>query len=771
VKSARRLAYIFNNFKGFLMKKAAGKRPQSDMRSSLFRASALSLCLALSACGSNETSTETSATATAEQLAESAALLKAIEQPLQGVFVDAPVQGLGYKTTRVTGGSSKAVTFATAIRGSTLSGQISGDNVTFTVNGRSFYVPLGDITTKDANGRFVSKSQSEVAVAVRKQSTATALVFAAMLTTGKASDFDATMRDMLSNISPSTSTSEMSYTDASGGYTCKAGEDVEFFLGNLSLGAVKCAGTVNVFQLVGAGDSQDKGLRIAQLLQSLNTSGDPTRIVLPTAARTASLSVNLTGTEAEFEASAKTLFAAAGKPDASLVDRVTAANHVKAELQKLSQATRDSLCTTNTCGSNLLPLLNAAPTNGLTVNVNGLPSAKSLIVQLLVDDEVKGTKTVSSSGAVSFGNWPETGKVDSAYSIEVAGDSSFSCTIDKASGAISPLTASGQVAATNNVTANVTCVAIDPPRAALAVRVDNLADKQSIQLSYGASVCSTAETITVSSNGEARFAKQLLAQESYIVAVPSTCKIAKGEPSGKVPALSGNIVVRDLVIDCMPPAPKYSLRGSVTGLAANESVSLSVIVGSVTTALSLTTNGEFSASTLIANSTAYDVSVSGASTTTVCAIDKGKGSIAGADVSDLKVTCVPKPPVVEVPPVVYNATVSGAISGLVSNEIASLTLNNTTTSAVIETLLVGANGNFAFVNKLAAGTAYAVVTPPNCVINTGGSGVVTSPLTSNVSLSSLSITCTAAPGGGGGGIPPGGGLPPGGGGTPPGILP
>jgi hypothetical protein len=114
-----------------------------------------------------------------------------------------------------------------------------------------------------------------------------------------------------------------------------------------------------------------------------------------------------------------------------------------------------------------------------------------------------------------------------------------------------------------------------------------------------------------------------------------------------------------------------------------------------------------------------------------CSVSNGIGNIAGADVSNIAVTCV------TIPPPTY--TVGGTVSGLAGNGLA-LSLNGGAN------LAVGTNGSFTFPDELADGAGYAVsvtAQPGNpaqtCLVSSGVGNIA------GADVANVAVNCVTDP--------------------------
>ncbi|MGC2166121.1 MAG: hypothetical protein WA632_08930 [Gallionella sp.] len=93
----------------------------------------------------------------------------------------------------------------------------------------------------------------------------------------------------------------------------------------------------------------------------------------------------------------------------------------------------------------------------------------------------------------------------------------------------------------------------------------------------------------------------------------------------------------------MPPSPAptlpYTIGGSVSGLTGTLKLR-----NNGTDELTLTANGGFTFATAQANNSAYSVTIASMPPAQSCNVTNASGTIAGANVSNLAVTCTTTPP-------------------------------------------------------------------------------------------------------------------------------
>ena len=142
-------------------------------------------------------------------------------------------------------------------------------------------------------------------------------------------------------------------------------------------------------------------------------------------------------------------------------------------------------------------------------------------------------------------------------------------------------------------------------------------------------------------------------------------------------------------------------------------------------------DGGFTFATALADGADYAVTIETQPAGQTCEVTSGTGTISGADVTDVAVTCTVDPPP---PPVTY--TVGGTVSGLTGTVAL---LNNGG-----DGLSVSADGGFTFTTPLADGAGYAVTvgTQPagqTCEV-ASGTGTI-----SGADVADVAVTCTDDP--------------------------
>lgn len=171
-----------------------------------------------------------------------------------------------------------------------------------------------------------------------------------------------------------------------------------------------------------------------------------------------------------------------------------------------------------------------------------------------------------------------------------------------------------------------------------------------------------------------------------------------------------------------PPAPMFSIGGSVTGLGSGEQLRL---MNNGADALTLTADGGFSFATRIAENGSYSITVDSQPAGKTCSVARGTGSGLSADVSSVNVTCS-----------VDTYTIGGSVAGL--SDGATLTLQQNGG----DSLVLSDNGSFTFATPVAYNGSYAVTVGAQPIGQTcsvaNGTGVAVS-----ANVTTVSVTCSA----------------------------
>lgn len=168
--------------------------------------------------------------------------------------------------------------------------------------------------------------------------------------------------------------------------------------------------------------------------------------------------------------------------------------------------------------------------------------------------------------------------------------------------------------------------------------------------------------------------------------------------------------------------PTYTVGGTVSGLNANESVTLLNNGGDAQT---VSANGSFSFSTGLPSGSTYGVTLQSQTPGLSCSASNGTGTVGSSNVTSVVVSCAAIP-----------FTVNGTVSGLGANENVTL-LNNGG-----DALIVSGNGGFAFSTTQTVGSAYDVTVQSHtsgitCPVSKGGGTVGSSNVTNII------VSCAA----------------------------
>jgi hypothetical protein len=178
------------------------------------------------------------------------------------------------------------------------------------------------------------------------------------------------------------------------------------------------------------------------------------------------------------------------------------------------------------------------------------------------------------------------------------------------------------------------------------------------------------------------------AQYAHIDNVFDLCGL-NGEPAG---SLVGNTyTIPEMTGDCAVLASfaldEFAVGGEVSGLVGS---GLSLLLNGSEN-LPISANGSFAFATPFNHGESYTVTVAGSPSqpAQTCTISNGKGSIDGANVANVQVSCTTN-----------TYSIGGTLSGLLGSGLA-LQLGS-------ETLPINTNGGFAFVTAVASGESYSV---------------------------------------------------------------
>ncbi len=240
------------------------------------------------------------------------------------------------------------------------------------------------------------------------------------------------------------------------------------------------------------------------------------------------------------------------------------------------------------------------------------------------------------------------------------------------------------------------------------------------------------DNLTRTANGSFTFATRVAANAAYSVTVLTdpvgqTCAVTGGDSgTGSGTAVAD---VTTITVTCTPIP--YTVGGTITGLTAAGLVLQNNGGDDLTVASGATT---FTFATSINSGSGYGVTVLTQPTGLTCSVTNGFGTVAGANITDVAVSCS------VTPPPCGPCTIGGTLTGF---QAGSITLQNNLGNNLTRT----ANGSFTFATGLASGAGYSVtvLTPPanqNCSV-TYGAGTVT-----DANITDVNVFCGYVPRGG-----------------------
>lgn len=213
--------------------------------------------------------------------------------------------------------------------------------------------------------------------------------------------------------------------------------------------------------------------------------------------------------------------------------------------------------------------------------------------------------------------------------------------------------------------------------------------------------------------------QQTTSVELCAKATTASLVLAEGGATGSSPIFT-NVRVVDAKKPC---AGMFTLGGTLSGLASGQTV---VLLNNAGNPITLGADGTFTFPGTLNDGGTYAVTVGTQPSGQVCTVTRGGGTISGANVTDVLVTCTQS-----------RFTVGGTLSGLAAGQSVVL-LNNAG-----DPVTLNADGTFTFPAAVNDASAYAVTvgTQPKgqvCTV-TRGSGSV-----AGANVTNVLVTCTAA---------------------------
>ena len=141
-----------------------------------------------------------------------------------------------------------------------------------------------------------------------------------------------------------------------------------------------------------------------------------------------------------------------------------------------------------------------------------------------------------------------------------------------------------------------------------------------------------AETLSVSQNGSFTFAQKVDEGAAYAVTVEEQPAGATCTLQGASGTARGNVA--NVAVTCS--ADTYAVGGTVSGLVGGSSVELQLNGGEL---LTVSADGPFTFAAPVADLGGYAVTVKTQPVGHACSVAQGEGTLAGAAVADVTVTC------------------------------------------------------------------------------------------------------------------------------------
>ena len=290
--------------------------------------------------------------------------------------------------------------------------------------------------------------------------------------------------------------------------------------------------------------------------------------------------------------------------------------------------------------------------------VNGLSGT------LVLENNGSDSLTLTADGTFTF---PKTELTGASYSVTVQTQpTTQTCTVSNGSGTIS----------NSNIT-NVT-VTCSTNTHTVGGTTSGLAGSESVVLQNNG-----GDNLTVNANGSFTFAASVAQGSTYNVTVltqPSTqtCTVTNG--SGTISTSD----VTNVLVTCSTNA--YTVGGTLSGLAGSHSV---VLQDNGTDNLTLSSNGSFTFATSVAQGSPYNVTVLTQPTIQTCTVTNGSGTMGGANVTNVSVSCVTN-----------TTTLSTSVSSLALSKTGytEYGVSGTPSSGVARTITVNNAGAYPAVN-------------------------------------------------------------------------
>ena len=319
--------------------------------------------------------------------------------------------------------------------------------------------------------------------------------------------------------------------------------------------------------------------------------------------------------------------------------------------------------------------------------------------------------TVASSGSFTFATPLASGS--GPYSITVLSQpSGQTCGVSNGSGI---------VGGTNVTSVAVSCITNPPPRYSVGGAVSGLTGAGLVLRNNGADDLCARDEWTVRLRHGTDHRERLRGHRRHPTLGPD---LHRRNGSGIV----GSANVTTVVVGCVTdPMPTYTVGGTVSGLNGSGLV----LQDNGADNLAIGGNGPFHFATALISGDHYSVTVLSQPAGQTCTISGASGTIGGANVTSVVVSCVTNP--------IPKYRVGGVVSGLAGT---GLVLRNNGG----DDLAVGTDGAFSFATSLPTGASYSVTvagqpTGPSqtCTVS-NGSGTVGS-----ADVTTVVVTCLTNP--------------------------
>lgn len=189
----------------------------------------------------------------------------------------------------------------------------------------------------------------------------------------------------------------------------------------------------------------------------------------------------------------------------------------------------------------------------------------------------------------------------------------------------------GEVGRSNVTSIRVNCTDVAPPSFNVGGALSGLAAGKTVALQNNGGA-----SLTLNASGAFNFSNAATTGSTYAVAVSTqpagqTCSVSNG--SGTM----GSAHVTNVAVNCVTPPPSsFSVGGTVTGLTSGKSVVLQNNGGNNQT---VNANGNFTFSTKLATAASFAVTVLTQPAGLTCSVSNGTGTINGANVANVAVSC------------------------------------------------------------------------------------------------------------------------------------